>query len=320
MKDSMEHLVSHWENDNSHDNSLSEADQLRRRLEVLGSIDCHFPHAESNSIGSRLMSSRLHERARAIWARLETANLKLYQSIRLEIQQGITPAKLLSVAEELSRNQRLFAHAHGIGYDHLDELISGVFEFEQPKETIDYGSSEIVAYQPTPARHIFSLISTVPISESDILVDLGSGLGHVPLLASLCTGARAIGVELQPSYVACARRCARRLNLTSVSFLQQDARDFDLSLGSVFYLYTPFTGSILRAVMDSLRSQAAVRPVKICTLGPSTLVFAQERWLEAATNPGIDRITVFLPVPRGASKGTRQLRPALFSSPAPAFM
>ena len=297
MQDSIEHLLSRCENDHS----LFEADQLSRRLEVLDRIDSHFSCAERNGIGARLVGSRLERRTRAICARLETANSKLYHSIRLQIRQGIAPAKLLRAVQELSGDQRLLRHVRGMGYDHLDELLGGVFDFERPKKTIDYGSSEVVAYQPTPARHIFSLVSVAPISESDILLDLGAGLGHVPLLVSVCTGARAIGVELQPSYVACARRCARQLNLSSVDFLEQDARDADLSRGTVFYLYTPFTGSMLRAVMDSLRSQAAVRPIKICTLGPCTPVFAQQRWLKAATNPGIDRITVFLSVPRGTS-------------------
>jgi hypothetical protein len=92
-----------------------------------------------------------------------------------------------------------------------------------------------------------------------------------------------------------ARQCAQSLNLhlDRVSFLHQDARVADLSLGTVFYLYTPFTGSILRAVLDRLRREAATRPIRISSYGPCTSVIAEEPWLVAATAPEADRIALF---------------------------
>jgi hypothetical protein len=84
------------------------------------------------------------------------------------------------------------------------------------------------------------------------------------------------------------------LKLNRVSFLETDARAADFSSGTVFYLYTPFSGSILRAVTNSLREQAAVRRIKVCSFGPCTSAIAEEPWLEAMTPPETDRITVFL--------------------------
>ena len=183
--------------------------------------------------------------------------------------------------------------ANGVGYDYLDELISGVFRFVEPNIGHIQKESEMVFYQPTPARHIFSLIGLTALTAADVLVDLGSGLGHVPLLVSICTGARTIGIELETSYVECAQQCAQRLNLNHVTFIRQDARTADLSIGTVFYLYTPFTGSILSDVLDLLRREAAGRHIRICTYGPCTSVIAEEPWLEAATAPEAHRITLF---------------------------
>jgi hypothetical protein len=42
----------------------------------------------------------------------------------------------------------------------------------------------MVPYQPTPVRHILHLIAAAMVAEDDVFVDLGSGLGHVPLLVS----------------------------------------------------------------------------------------------------------------------------------------
>ena len=169
-----------------------------------------------------------------------------------------------------------------------------MLQFDEPVGEPVSSGPEIVFYQPTPARHIFALITGASISASDVLIDLGSGLGHVPMLVSACTGARSIGVELEPSFVACARQCADRLNLSKVSFHEEDARRADLSSGTVFYLYTPFTGSILQAVMNSLRKRAEVRPIKICTFGPCTPTIAEEPWLEATISPEADQVAVFL--------------------------
>ena len=86
-------------------------------------------------------------------------------------------------------------------------------------------------------------------------------------------------IEREAGYVACARRCARQLGLARASFLCQDARAADLSRGTVFYLYTPFTGAILREVLQRLAQEAKARPLRLCTLGPCTAEVAAQPWL-----------------------------------------
>jgi hypothetical protein len=178
-------------------------------------------------------------------------------------------------------------------YDYLDELISGVLQFEEPSAEVVQLDSEMVAYQPTPARHIFELVGRTALSERDLLIDLGSGLGHVPLVASICTKARCAGIELEPSFVDCARKSARSLNRNNVRFIQGDARAANVSDGNVFYLYTPFTGAILRDVLNLLRQEAIRREIRVCTFGPCTLVVAEEQWLRVIGPLETDRIAVF---------------------------
>jgi hypothetical protein len=62
-----------------------------------------------------------------------------------------------------------------------------------------------------------------------------------------------------------------------------------------FYLYSPFTGSILADVLERLRKESTRRPIKICTLGPCTCTVAQESWLRASALPHPVQITVFQP-------------------------
>jgi trans-aconitate methyltransferase len=151
----------------------------------------------------------------------------------------------------------------------------------------------MVPYQPTPARHIFDFVHRTALTERDCLIDLGSGLGHVTLMASICTRARCIGIELEPSYVDCARKSAHSLNLNNATFIQSDARAADLSGGTVFYLYTPFSGAILRDVLNSLQHQAATREIQVCTFGPCTPVVAEERWLTVVGPLESGRVAIF---------------------------
>ena len=226
----------------------------------------------------------------AMYSRLESVNLSLYKSIRRDIQRGAGRASLLEWMPDGNDASNL---ANSRGYDYLDELISGVLQFEKPSAEVVQLESEMVAYQPTPARHIFDLILRAALTDQDFLIDLGSGLGHVTLMSSICTSANCTGIELEPSYVDCARKSARSLNLNNVRFIQGDARAVDLSHGTVFYLYTPFNGAILREVLNSLRQEAAKREIRVCTFGPCTRVVVEERWLRVIGALETDRIAIF---------------------------
>lgn len=289
MTDALERLVVQLENEPS----LVEPNQLRQRMEALDRLEAYFPCVPQTEFGTESVEPGFYQRARAISARLEAVNRELYETIRCEIQRGTRPYTLLRWAPPSLTIDGGSVSADGMGYDYLDELIAGVFQFEEPGPAHILRDSETVLYQPTPARHIFSLIGQAALTASDFLVDLGSGLGHVPLMVSICTHAHSIGIELEAAYVERARQCAQRLNLKNVSFIQEDARAADLSIGTVFYLYTPFIGTILGAVLNRLRREAATRPIRICSYGPCTSVIALEPWLQAATASEARRIALF---------------------------
>src|SRR3546814_1580406 len=83
----------------------------------------------------------------------------------------------------------------------------------------------------TPARHIFDLLAQARLGAHDVLVDLGSGLGHVPLLAAICSGASSLGIEREASCVACAQACADALRLSRARFLCMDAGSEERRVG-----------------------------------------------------------------------------------------
>lgn len=275
------------------DLSLGELNRFRERIEALDRLDAYPLDTQFSTLDSESIEAGLYRRASALYAKLEATNLKFYETICDEIQRGADPIKLLQWTLKSGRVGDAISLATGESYDYLDELVSGVLRFAKPAARIMQLPAEMVFYQPTPARYIFDLIARTQLTERDVLIDLGSGLGHVPLLASICTGARSIGIELEAAYVNCARQSAYELNLSSVSFIQQDVREADLSYGTVFYLYTPFLGTILRAVLDLLRREAVCREIRVCTFGPCTPTVGEERWLEPVKTLGASQIAVF---------------------------
>lgn len=183
----------------------------------------------------------------------------------------------------------------GQAYDPLDGLVGGVLPLEAPVRPAIPPSPDMVFYQPTPARHVFRMIAEAAIGPEDVLLDLGAGLGHVPLLASIVSGCRAIGIEWDPAYVHSARRCAEALGLARVEFVQADVCDADLSAGSVFYLYTPFRGAMLRQVLDRLKAEAACRAIRLVALGPCVVELRRQTWLRCLPPTGVGGPVLFLP-------------------------
>jgi hypothetical protein len=277
------------------DSSLDEPDRLRLRIESLDWLDAWLMDEPLQAPCSPPIEAELRNRARVLYSRLESANARLYDAIQRGIQLAGGPRTLLPVLPAYPEGAAGARSApRGEGYDYLDELISGVFQFQGPHADGVQLATDMVRYQPTPARHIFDLIQRTALTERDVLVDLGSGLGHVSLLTAISTGAHSIGIEIEASYVECARRIATKLNLSRVAFLNQDVRAADLSAGTVFYLYTPFKGAILRAVLDSLKREGSRRPIRICSFGPCTPVIAAEPWLEIPDVLEPDRIAIFV--------------------------
>lgn len=274
------------------DRRLDEPHRLRERLEAVDQLDALFVGEPLSDRGNPSIETEDFERARAMYERLEAANLAVYEGIRAEIEHG-RGDRLREWARRLGMEEDGAGCASGESYDCLDELIGGVLRFKRPGDRVAPLAEGMVFYQPTPARHIFDLMRRAGLTEHDVLIDLGSGLGHVPLIASISTGASAIGIELEAAYIDCARQCAQALHLNKVRFVQQDARAADLSAGTVFYLYTPFAGPMLRAVLDALRVESSRRAIRVCTFGPCTLNVADEPWLRASGAVEAGRIAVF---------------------------
>ncbi|MEO6799531.1 MAG: hypothetical protein ABI178_06315 [Rhodanobacter sp.] len=267
-----------------HDVGLRQPQYLHQRLDALDRLELLA------SIGSAAVPPELRQRVARLQADFDALNAALYAQLREDIRRGIVPPLLTRCMAEAAHEE-----VTGDSYDWRDELLDGVLQLSPPASTTAALPPEMVAYQPTPARHILALLARTQLTADDVLVDFGSGLGHVPLLTSICTGAKAIGIECEPAHVAIARAGARALQLSNVQFHCQDARAADLASATLFYLYTPFVGTVLHDMLEILRRHSAGRSIRIAAHGPCVAALAAQDWLLAEGTPAADRITLFRP-------------------------
>jgi SAM-dependent methyltransferase len=91
---------------------------------------------------------------------------------------------------------------------------------------------------PTPERMIRRLLQLADTTKHDVVLDLGSGDGRIPIYAAKHFGARGIGVELEENLVNLSRRTAESQGVAPrVQFIQDDLFKADLSVASVIALY-----------------------------------------------------------------------------------
>ncbi|HEY8077127.1 MAG TPA: methyltransferase domain-containing protein [Labilithrix sp.] len=123
-----------------------------------------------------------------------------------------------------------------------------------------------VPYFPCAVDVVMRAVEHANVTAEDVFVDVGAGIGRVTTLVHLLTGARAIGVEIQPALVRAARELAMRMRADGVVYVEGDAIDKANALadGTVFFLYCPFSGERLARLLAALEPIARTRPIRIC--------------------------------------------------------
>ncbi len=123
-----------------------------------------------------------------------------------------------------------------------------------------------VPYLPCAVDALLRVVEQASVRASDVFVDVGSGVGRAGALVHLLTGASVIGLEIQPRLVAAARDLAARLRLSSVATVEGDATKLApfMTVGSIFFLYCPFSGDRLAKLVADLESIAHSRTIRIC--------------------------------------------------------
>lgn len=95
-----------------------------------------------------------------------------------------------------------------------------------------------VIYVPTPQEVVDAMLAMANVTADDVVYDLGSGDGRIPITAAQKYGARATGIDINPQRIKEANENLARTNLgNKVKFLNQDLFETDFSDATVVTLY-----------------------------------------------------------------------------------
>lgn len=108
-----------------------------------------------------------------------------------------------------------------------------------------------VVYVPTPQETVETMLKLANVGKNDVLYDLGSGDGRIPITAVQKYGVqRAVGIDINPERIKEANANAKKAGVTDrVKFLNQDLFKSDFSDATVVTLY------LLPELNVKLRSQ-----------------------------------------------------------------
>jgi len=99
-----------------------------------------------------------------------------------------------------------------------------------------------VFYAPTPQNVVDAMLKLARVTAGDVLYDLGSGDGRIPVTAARVYGARGVGIDLDPVLTREAGENARKAGVGGkVQFRTADLFTSDISPATVVTLYlTPY--------------------------------------------------------------------------------
>lgn len=118
---------------------------------------------------------------------------------------------------------------------------------QQPARTPD------IYFNPTRHNVADAMLRLANVTASDVVYDLGSGDGRIPIIAAQKYGATAVGIELDPRLVELSWQIANQAEVASrVSFIVGDFFKADLSKATVVTAY--LSPGIMKQLMPALRA------------------------------------------------------------------
>jgi ubiquinone/menaquinone biosynthesis C-methylase UbiE len=95
-----------------------------------------------------------------------------------------------------------------------------------------------VIFVPTPQAVVDAMLKLAKVGANDVVYDLGSGDGRVPVTAARVYGARGVGIDIDPQRIREANENAKTAGVTDkVRFLNQDLFTTNISEATVVTLY-----------------------------------------------------------------------------------
>jgi len=215
---------------------LVEDGSARDRAFADAIIRMRWPRARASADREAAELEQLHRRLRPAANRAHT-------QLRAAIASGAC------VGDEL---QHHFDAQPLLERDHVVEEVLGIAY--PPLEQVEL-DRDLMAFTPSCYDEIRHAFDATGLGAGDRFLDIGSGTGKAVLLASLLRGATSTGIECDRGLHDVAGASARELRIASTDLIHGDARETPLGDADVLFMYVPFTGKVMTAVMDRIAAQ-----------------------------------------------------------------
>ncbi len=190
--------------------------------------------------------------------------------------------------QELRPGTRIVSNSFGIGNWRPDKTVraadgTDVLVWTVPKAP---ARPPDVPFEPTPEAVAYEMLTLAHVSAGDVVYDLGSGDGRIPIYAAQKYGARGVGIEIDPRLVEISRQVARDSGLTgAVAFVEGDL------------LTTPFSDATVVTLSLSVAVNAKLEP-KLRALRPGTRIVSRQipigTWVPDRSVRASDGTTLYL--------------------------
>lgn len=131
-------------------------------------------------------------------------------------------------------------------------------------------------------------LRTLPISESDMALDIGCGKGAALLTMARYPFSRVDGVDISKELLEIARENLRRMRVRGSVLFHSDAAAFDgYDRYTFYYLYNPFPQAVMAQTMVRISESLKRRPRKV------TLVYTNPKERAVIESAGFRRIAEF---------------------------
>jgi SAM-dependent methyltransferase len=206
----------------------------------------------------------------------------------------------------LRLQRRIARAAERIGDRILDRGLDTSGQAYEP----EHDHPERVQYVPSPWHVLPRALHYLGVSEDDVFVDFGCGRGRVLHQAAKRPFRRVVGIEISPTLAETARRTLaakrNRHRCSDVEVVVSDVTEFrvpdDMTIG---YLFDPFKGEILDAVVRQIIGSIDRRPRRI------RLIYVHPFYASQVVDTGRFRL---LTEQRSKLLDTQTARTAIFES------
>lgn len=134
-------------------------------------------------------------------------------------------------------------------------------------------------YSKTSEKHLQEIFGSITFTGGERLLDIGCGKGVVLRVASGYPFEKVAGIEIDERLTAIAIKNFRILKMENrVQCFQMDAAEFE-GYGdyNIFFLFNPFSGTVMKKVVDKLKMVSEKSPITVIYHNPVYMeLFEQE--------------------------------------------